>query len=73
MNIVAYTAMIRPRSRSGTRFCKVVFVAAICTVAQNPTTESTAIESQNTFDCEKITKATAQVVEVAAIHLANPL
>lgn len=73
MNIVAYTAITRLRSSSGTRFWIRVFVAAICDVAANPTTKSTRTHNQKTFASEKISKPTAQVVEVAAIHRANPL
>src|SRR5215471_1409667 len=73
MNIVAYTAITRLRSSSGTRFWTRVFVAAICDVAANPTTNSTPTHNQKTFAPEKISKPIAQVIEVAAIHRANPL
>src|SRR5712692_8853492 len=50
-----------------------VFVAAICTVAENPTTKSTAIDNQNTRDCEKSTNPIPHIAEVPAIQRASPL
>src|SRR5881392_1393811 len=73
MNIVAYTAITRLRSSSGTRFWISVLVAAICEVVANPTTNSTTAHSQKTFAPEKISKPMAHVVEVAPIHRASPL
>ncbi len=73
MNIVAYTAITRPRNSSGTRFCTVVFVAAICEVAANPTTNNTAQEIQKMCDCENPISPIAQITDIAAIHFANPL
>ena len=73
MNIVAYTAITLPLSSSGTRFCTVVFVAAICEVAANPTTNKTTLEIQKTCDCENPTKPMAQMMDIAAIHFASPL
>ena len=73
MNIVAYTAITRLRRSSGTRFWISVFVAAICEVAANPTTNSTTTQSQKTLAPEKISSPIAVVVEVAAIHRGNPL
>ncbi len=73
MNIVAYTAITRLRSSSGTRFWISVFVAAICDVAANPTKKSIAIHGQNIFAFEKRIRNTAQVVDVAATHRASPL
>ena len=66
MNIVAYTAISRPRNCSGERFCTVVFVAAICEVAANPTMNSTRMDSQKAFDCEKISRHTEQITDMAA-------
>ncbi len=73
MNMVAYTAMMRPRSSSGTRLCMIVFVAAICTVAENPTTNNTTIEIQKTRDAENSTRPIAHNIDVPAIHRASPL
>ena len=73
MNMVAYTAITRPRNSSGTRFCIVVLVAAICEVAANPTANSTAHEIQKICDCENEINPIAQITDIAAIHFANPL
>jgi len=69
MNIVAYTAITRPRSSSGTRFCTIVFVAAICTVAAKPTTSNTVAENQNTLDCEKRTRQIPHIIAVPLVKL----
>ncbi len=37
MNIMEYTAMVRPRSRSGTIDCISVFDAPICVIIEKPT------------------------------------
>lgn len=73
MNIVAYTAITRLRNSSGTRFCTVVFVAAIIEVAANPTTKSTAAENQNTVEYENKIKHTDETIAIPAIHFASPL
>ena len=73
MNIIAYTAITRLRSSSGTRFCTVVFVAAIIEVAENPTTKSTPAENQKTVEYENRIKQTEEMIAIPAIHLANPL
>src|SRR5258708_32337686 len=50
-----------------------VFVAAICTVAEKPTTKSTTIDNQNTRDWEKMINPMPHVVAVAAIQRASPV
>src|SRR5260370_23707892 len=50
-----------------------VFVAAICTVAENPTTNSTTIDIQKVRDAEKSTRPIAQDIDVPAIQRASPL
>src|SRR4029453_7666892 len=65
--------LTRPRHSSGPPFFTVVVVAAICDVAANPTTNSTAADSQKTCDCENTIKPQAQITDIAAIHLAKPL
>ena len=73
VSIMVQMAIKRPRNSSGTRFCTVVFVAAICEVAANPTTNNTAQEIQKICDCENAINPIAQITDIAAIHFANPL
>src|SRR5262249_12633961 len=72
MNIVAYTAISRLRSSSGTRFCTVVFVAAICEVAANPITNSSAADNQNIVDWENAIRQHDKPTDIAAIPRASP-
>ena len=70
MNIIEYTAITRPRSRSGTIAWISVFDDAICSIIEKPSGISTANETQNHRDCEKQIIVSPNPADAIATHRA---